>query len=98
MQTTKNSLSTADTVFGEYFLTTVYPTDTLGAHGNSGDKMAGKDVFSSGKGRKCLEISGNRYSQILWERAGWFGTIRPQVRSLSLGPNGGFDRNIKAAK
>ena len=53
--------------FGVFCLTTVYPTDTTGGHGNSGDKMAGKDVFPSGKGRKCLKSSGNRYSQILWE-------------------------------
>ena len=49
-------------------MTTVYPTDTHGAHGNSGDKSAGKDVFPSGKGRKRLEISGNRYSGFLWEQ------------------------------
>ncbi|MBR4071633.1 MAG: hypothetical protein IKK26_03670, partial [Clostridia bacterium] len=55
-------------VYGEYFLTTVYPTDTAGVHGNSGGKSAGKDVFASGKRRKCLETSGNRYSQILWEQ------------------------------
>ena len=48
-------------------MTTVYPTDTLGVHGNSGGKSAGKDVFSSGKGRKCPEISGNRYSGFLWD-------------------------------
>ena len=29
--------------------------------------MAGKDVFPSGKGRKWLETSGNRYSGFLWE-------------------------------
>ena len=52
---------------GSIFLTTVYPTDTHGVHGNSGDKMAGKDVFPSGKGRKCPEISGNRYSGFLWD-------------------------------
>ena len=51
---------------GSFFLTTVYPTDATGAHGNSGDEMAGKDVFPSGKGRKRPEISGNRYSKILW--------------------------------
>lgn len=56
--------------FGVFCFTTVYPTSTHGAHGNSGGKSAGKDVFGSGKGRKCPEISGNRYSQILWEQAG----------------------------
>ena len=69
IRTTKNSPSTADVVFGEYFLTTVYPIYTTGVHGNSGDKMAGKDVFPSGKGRKCLETSGNRYSGFLWDSA-----------------------------
>ncbi|MBQ7044397.1 MAG: hypothetical protein IJN78_07300, partial [Clostridia bacterium] len=29
---------------------------------------AGKDALPSGKGRKCLEISGNRYSGFLWEQ------------------------------
>ena len=52
---------------GSIFLTTVYPTDTHGAHGNSGDKSAGKDVFPSGKGRKRLKMSGNRYSGFLWD-------------------------------
>ena len=56
------------TAFGVFCLTTVYPTTATGAHGNSGGKSAGKDVFPSGKGRKCPEISGNRYSQILWEQ------------------------------
>ena len=54
--------------FGVFCLTTVYPIYTTGAHGNSGGKSAGKDVFASGKGRKCLETSGDRYSQILWEQ------------------------------
>ena len=49
-------------------MTTVYPTDTTGVHGNSGGKSAGKDVFPSGKGRKRPEISGNRYSGIVWEQ------------------------------
>ena len=53
--------------FGVFCLTTVYPTDTTGVHGNSGDKSAGKDVFPSGKGRKRPEISGNRYSGFLWD-------------------------------
>ena len=54
--------------FEVFCLTTVYPTSTHGAHGNSGERKAGKDVFPSGKGRKCLEISGNRYSGFLWEQ------------------------------
>ena len=53
--------------FGVFCLTTVYPTDMTGAHGNSGDKSAGKDVFQSEKGRKCLEMSGDRYSGFLWD-------------------------------
>ena len=53
--------------FGVFCLTTVYPTTATGAHGNSGGKSAGKDVFLSGKGRKRLEISGNRYSGFLWD-------------------------------
>jgi hypothetical protein len=53
--------------FGVFYLTTVYPIYTTGAHGNSGDKTAGKDVFGSGKGRKRPEISGNRYSGFLWD-------------------------------
>lgn len=52
---------------GSIFLTTVYPIYTTGAHGNSGDKSTGKDVFPSEKGRKRPEISGKRYSQILWD-------------------------------
>ena len=54
--------------FEVFCLTTVYPTDTTGAHGNSGGKSAGKDVFPSGKGWKHLETSGNRYSGFLWEQ------------------------------
>ena len=42
-------------------------TDRFGTHGNSGGKSAGKHLFPSGKGRKCLESAGNRYSQILWD-------------------------------
>jgi len=38
-----------------------------GTYGNSGGKSVGKDVFPSGKGRKCPEISGNRYSGFLWD-------------------------------
>ena len=53
--------------FEVFCLTTVYPTTATGAHGNSGGKSAGKDVLSSGKGRKCPEISGKRYSGFLWD-------------------------------
>ena len=53
--------------FGVFCLTTVYPTDTTGVHGNSGGKSAGKDAFPSGKGRKCPKTSGNRYSGFLWD-------------------------------
>ena len=67
IQTTKNTSDAASAAFGVFCLTTVYPTDTTGVHGNNGDKSAGKDVFPSGKGRKCPKTSGNRYSQILWE-------------------------------
>ena len=63
----KNTSDAARATFGVFCLTTVYPTDTTGAHGNSGGKSAGKDVFPSGKGRKLLEISGNRYSGFLWD-------------------------------
>ena len=75
--------------FGVFCLTTVYPTDTTGGHGNSGDKSAGKDVLSSGKGRKCLETSGNRYSQILWEQdaAGSSDRDRTNVKKVRGGYN-----------
>ena len=53
--------------FGVFCLTTVYPTTATGVHGNSGGKSAGKHLFPSRKGRKRPEISGNRYSQILWD-------------------------------
>ena len=56
-----------EAAFEVFCLTTVYPTDTTGVHGNSGGKSAGKDVFPSGKGRKRPEISGNRYSGIVWD-------------------------------
>ena len=55
---------------GSIFLTTVYPTDTTGVHGNNGGKSAGKHLFPSGKGRKCLKSSGNRYSGFLWDQDG----------------------------
>lgn len=33
-----------------FFLITVYPTFTTGAHGDNGDKSAKEDVFTSEKG------------------------------------------------
>ncbi len=68
IQTTKNTSDAARAAFGVFCLTTVYPIYTTGVHGNSGDKSAGKDVFPSGNGRKRPEISGKRYSEILWEQ------------------------------
>lgn len=56
-----------EAAFGVFCLTTVYPTTATGAHGNSGGKMTGKDVFPSGKGQKRLKMSGNRYSGFLWD-------------------------------
>ena len=67
IQTTKNTSDAARAAFEVFCLTTVYPTDTHGAHGNSGERKAGKDVFASGKGQKCPEVSGDRYSQIRWD-------------------------------
>ena len=67
IQTTKNTSDAARAAFGVFCLTTVYPTTATGVHGNSGGKSAGKDVFPSGKGRKYLETSGNRYSGFLWD-------------------------------
>jgi len=66
-----------------FCLTTVYPTDTLGVHGNSGDKSAGKHLFPSGKGRKRPEISGNRYSGFLWDSV----EKRQILTSLNSGKN-----------
>lgn len=68
-------------------MTTVYPTSTHGAHGNSGHKTAGKDVFSSGKGRKCLKMSGNRYSGFLWDSVEKATIISPRF-FLSLTKHG----------
>ena len=64
-----------EAAFEVFCLTTVYPTSTTGVHGNSGGKRAGKDVFPSGKGRKCLEIRGDWYSQILWDQKQTDGII-----------------------
>ena len=68
IQTRKTPRMRRKAAFGVFCLTTVYPTSTHGVHGYSGGKSAGKDVFGSGKGRKCLKLSGNRCSQILWEQ------------------------------
>ena len=37
-------------VYGEYFLTTVYPTSVTGAHGYNGDKSIKEDVILSRNG------------------------------------------------
>lgn len=60
-------------------LTTQQTTYRFGALGNSGDKSAEERGFPSGKGRKKLFLA--EIALI-----GSFGTIRPQVRTLSLGP------------
>ena len=75
-----------EAAFGVFCLTTVYPTSTHGAHGNSGGKSAGKDVFASGKGRKWLETSGNRYSGFLWEQDA--AGSNPVTRTISSVHNG----------
>jgi len=67
IQTTKNTSDAARAAFEVFCLTTVYPTDTTGVHGNNGGKSAGKHLFPSGKGRKCLETSGDWYSGFLWD-------------------------------
>ena len=54
--------------FGVFCLTTVHPTSTHGAHGNSGGKSAGTHVFPSGKWRKRLKMSGKWYSGKVWEQ------------------------------
>ena len=60
-------------------LTTQQTTYRFGAFGNSGLGSAEERGFPSGKGRKKLFLA-----EIAL--VGSFGTIRPQVRSLSLGP------------
>ena len=50
----KNTPDAARAAFEVFCLTTVYPTYTTVVHGNSGGKSAGKHLFPSGKGRKCL--------------------------------------------
>ena len=60
-------------------MTTQQTTYRFGALGNSGDKSAEERGFPSRKGRKKLFLAEIAF-------IGPFGTIRPQVRSLSLGP------------
>ena len=60
-------------------MTTYCPTVFFGADENSGYKSAKERGFPSGKGRKKLFLAEIAF-------IGPFGTIRPQVRSLSLGP------------
>lgn len=60
-------------------LTTQQTTYRFGALGNSGDKSAEECGFPSGKGRKKPFSAESAIINA-------FGTIRPQVRSLSLGP------------
>ena len=60
-------------------LTTQQTTYRLGAFGNSGLGSAEERGLPSGKGRKKLFLAESAF-------IGAFGTIRPQVRTLSLGP------------
>ena len=64
---------------GSIFTTTSHPTVIFGTHGNSGDKRLKERVISRRKGYKVPEMPRKKLYYI-------FGTIRPQVRSLSLGP------------
>ena len=64
-------------------LTTQQTTYRFGALGNSGDKSAEERGFPSGKGRKKLFLAEIAF-------IGPFGTIRPQVQILSLGPKWRF--------
>ena len=66
-------------ILRKLLLTTQQTTYRFGALGNSGDKSAEERGFPSGKGRKKLFLA--EIALI-----GSFGTIRPQVRTLSLGP------------
>ena len=56
--------------FGVFCLTAVYPTSTHGAHGNSGGKSAGKDVFPSGKGAEMPKIERKQVLRISLGRSG----------------------------
>lgn len=68
-----------EAAFGVFCLTTVYPTDTTGLHGNSGDKSAEEHGFPGGKGRKKLFLA-----EIAIINA--FGSRMPGVRVPSLRP------------
>ena len=74
-------------ILRKLLLTTQQTTYRFGALGNSGDKSAEERGFPSGKGRKKLFLA--EIALI-----GSFGTIRPQVRTLSLGPYRVFARNF----
>ena len=81
-----NGRSPNDFCSGSVSVTTYRPTVIFGALGNSGLGSAEERGFPSGKGRKKLFLAEIAF-------IGPFGTIRPQVRSLSLGPDkpDGFD-------
>lgn len=66
-------------ILQKILLTTQQTTYRFGALGNSGDKSAKERGLPSGKGRKKLFLAEIAF-------IGPFGTIRPQVRTLSLGP------------
>ena len=68
-------------------MTTQQTTYRFGALGNSGYKSAEERGFPSGKGRKKLFLAEITF-------IGPFGTIRPQVRTLSLGPYRVFIRDL----
>ena len=67
-------------ILQKILLTTQQTTYRSGALGNSGDKSTEEYRFPSGKGRKKPFSAESAIINA-------FGTIRPQVRSLSLGPN-----------
>ena len=68
-----------EAAFGVFCLTTVYPTDTTGLHGNSGYKSAEEYGFTSRKGRKKLFLAEIAF-------IGPFGSRMPGVRVPSLRP------------
>ena len=68
-------------------MTTQQTTYRFGALGNSGDKRAEERGFPSGKGRKKTFSAESAIINA-------FGTIRPQVRTLSLGPYRVFIRDF----
>lgn len=75
----------------ELLLTTQQTTYRFGALGDSGDKSAEERGFPSGKGRKKLFLAESVF-------IGSFGTIRPQVRTLSLGPWRVFLQHLKSCE